>query len=140
MHRTHAVDMNVEREELKRTGRIFFAFCELLLFLRTFPNNHCSCYNDVSKYIRFQLETDCINLGQGYMNFAPPSWTKNAAIDALNNVACNHYSHPKGRLRLREALKKIYDLEIHRDLDVEKEILITSGANEGEFMFHFSFS
>ena len=77
------------------------------------------------------LPADCINLGQGYMNFAPPEWVKNAAEEALNSVATNHYSHPKGRLRLREALKSHYEPEFGRKLDVESEILITSGANEG---------
>ncbi|KAF5393645.1 hypothetical protein D9757_000136 [Collybiopsis confluens] len=85
------------------------------------------------------LPADCINLGQGYMNFAPPVWVKDAAVEALNTVACNHYSHPKGRLRLREAIKKIYSPELHRDLDVEKEILITSGANEGQYAVFTAF-
>ena len=66
------------------------------------------------------------------MNFAPPEWIKTAAEEALNSVATNHYSHPKGRIRLREALKAHYSPELGRDLDVESEILITSGANEGE--------
>ena len=66
------------------------------------------------------------------MNFAPPQWIKTAAEEALNEVATNHYSHPKGRIRLREALKAHYSPQLGRDLDVESEILITSGANEGE--------
>lgn len=77
------------------------------------------------------LPADCINLGQGYMNFAPPEWVTNAAKEALGVVAANHYSHPKGRIRLRQALKKVYDPQLKRNLDVEKEILVTSGANEG---------
>lgn len=66
------------------------------------------------------------------MNFAPPTWVKEAAEEALNNVAPNHYSHPKGRMRLREAIKKVYGPQLGRDLDVETEILVTSGANEGK--------
>lgn len=65
------------------------------------------------------------------MNFAPPEWVRKAAEEALGVVAANHYSHPKGRIRLRQAIKKVYDPQLHRDLDVEKEILVTSGANEG---------
>jgi kynurenine aminotransferase len=65
------------------------------------------------------------------MNFGPPKWVTEAAEEALNAVGPNHYSHPKGRLRLREAIKKHYSPEFGRQLDVEKEILITSGANEG---------
>ena len=77
------------------------------------------------------LPPDCINLGQGYMNFSPPRWVTEAAESALQAVASNHYSHPKGRIRLREAIKAFYGPRLNRDLDVESEILVTSGANEG---------
>ena len=66
------------------------------------------------------------------MNFGPPQWVKEAAEEALNTVAANHYSHPKGRIRLREAIKKVYGPQLGRNLNVDKEILVTSGANTGE--------
>lgn len=66
------------------------------------------------------------------MNFPPPKWVREAADKALEVVACNHYSHPKGRIRLREAIKNHYSKTLNRDLDVETEVLVTSGANEGE--------
>ena len=78
------------------------------------------------------LPADCINLGQGYMNFPPPQWVKEAADEALNTVAGNHYSHPKGRLRLREAIRDHYSPLYGRKLDVEEEIIVSSGANEGK--------
>lgn len=65
------------------------------------------------------------------MNFAPPTWVTKAAEEALETVAPNHYSHPRGRIRLREAIKSFYGPQLNRDLDVESEILVTSGANEG---------
>ncbi|PPQ65241.1 hypothetical protein CVT26_000218 [Gymnopilus dilepis] len=85
------------------------------------------------------LPADCINLGQGYMNFAPPKWVTEAAEDALNLVAPNHYSHPRGRIRLREAIKAFYGPQFHRELDVESEILVTSGANEGQYSVFTAF-
>lgn len=66
------------------------------------------------------------------MNFGPPSWVKEAADEALNTVVANHYSHPKGRVRLRQALKNHYSPLLGRELDIESEILVTSGANEGK--------
>lgn len=66
------------------------------------------------------------------MNFPPPAWVTEAAEEALRTVAPNHYSHPKGRIRLREAIKKFYGPQLGRELDVESEILVTSGANEGK--------
>ncbi|KAE9395526.1 PLP-dependent transferase [Gymnopus androsaceus JB14] len=85
------------------------------------------------------LPADCINLGQGYMNFPPPVWLKKAAEEALGVVAANHYSHPKGRMRLREAIKNVYGPQLNRVLDVEKEILVTSGANEGQYSVFTAF-
>lgn len=66
------------------------------------------------------------------MNFSPPEWVRKSAEEALRTTAANHYSHPRGRLRLREAIKSRYSTSLKRDLDVESEILVTSGANEGE--------
>lgn len=67
------------------------------------------------------------------MNFSPPQWIKDAASEALSTVAANHYSHPKGRMRLREAIRDYYSPVFGRQLDVENEILVTSGANEGQY-------
>ncbi|KAG6911721.1 hypothetical protein DXG01_007971 [Tephrocybe rancida] len=85
------------------------------------------------------LPEDCINLGQGYMNFPPPKWVTDAADVALKTVAPNHYSHPKGRIRLRQAIKGFYDPLFGRDIDVESQILVTSGANEGQYAVFTAF-
>jgi len=85
------------------------------------------------------LPPDCLNLGQGYMNFAPPKWITVAAEEALNVVGPNHYSHPKGRPRLRKAIKEFYGSQFNRDLDIESEILVTSGANEGQYSVFTAF-
>ena len=87
---------------------------------------------DASPHSAVNLPPDCINLGQGYMNFSPPKWTVEAAEKALGGVLENHYSHPRGRIRLREAIKNFYDPLFGRKLDVNSEVLVTSGANEGE--------
>jgi kynurenine aminotransferase len=85
------------------------------------------------------LPADCINLGQGYMNFGPPQWVREAAEEALKNVAANQYSHPKGRIRLREAIKKFYGPKLGKDLNVDKEILVSSGANTGQYAVFLAF-
>ena len=66
------------------------------------------------------------------MNFGPPTWIREAAEEALQTVPANHYSHPKGRIRLREAIKNHYERDFGRSLDVETDILVTSGANGGQ--------
>ncbi|EJF60350.1 PLP-dependent transferase [Dichomitus squalens LYAD-421 SS1] len=79
------------------------------------------------------LPPDCINLGQGYMNFPPPSWTREAAEEALRSVEGNHYSPTRGRVRLRRAIKEFYGTQFGKELDPDTEIVVTSGANEGQY-------
>ncbi len=46
-----------------------------------------------------------INLGQGFMNWQPPSYILDAiTTEFANRVDLHHYSHPKGRPRLRQAI------------------------------------
>lgn len=99
---------------------------------------------------------DCVNLGQGFMNWFPPAFVRDAMRDfAEQRVDVHHYSHPKGRFRLRkaiaeqlssqfrkpvEAIEDVFDASApgalpkqrpDRDaqLDVETEVQITAGAN-----------
>jgi len=90
-----------------------------------------------SIYNALALPADCVNLGQGYMNFPPPLWVKEAADEAIATTAGNHYSHPKGRPRLRKAIADFYSPQFTnlngRKLDWETEVLVTSGANMGMY-------
>lgn len=94
-----------------------------------------------------------INLGQGFMNWQPPSYILDAiTTEFANRVDLHHYSHPKGRPRLRQAISDFYSPEFHlpsgasegdriqpgkqraagsRKLNVETEVQVTSGANGG---------
>lgn len=98
---------------------------------------------------------DCVNLGQGFMNWAPPSFIRDALRDfADQRIDVHHYSHPKGRPRLRKALADKQSSQYRKpkdaakdvvaqgslpkqrpdegvQLDVETEVQITAGANGG---------
>ncbi|KAI9033724.1 pyridoxal phosphate-dependent transferase [Phycomyces nitens] len=78
-------------------------------------------------------ETKAINLGQGFMNFGPPAFVQEAAKHAIDQVESNQYSHPRGRIRLRNALAASYSTEFGRKLNPETEIIVTAGANEAIF-------
>lgn len=85
------------------------------------------------------MPPDAINLGQGFMNWKPPQWVRDASQEAMNSdVMSNHYSHPRGRPRLLNAISKHYSpqfqnlVEEGRQLKPE-EIVVTAGANEGMF-------
>lgn len=85
------------------------------------------------------MPPDAINLGQGFMNWNPPDWVREASTKAMNNdVMANHYSHPRGRPRLLKAISKHYSPQFEnivkegRELRPE-EIVVTAGANEGMY-------
>ncbi|WWC89570.1 uncharacterized protein L201_004494 [Kwoniella dendrophila CBS 6074] len=80
---------------------------------------------------------DAINLGQGFMNWSPPDWITKANQEVLDeNVMAHHYSHPRGRPRLLNAISKFYSSQFDnlegRELKHE-EIVVTAGANGGMF-------
>jgi kynurenine aminotransferase len=72
------------------------------------------------------------------MNWSPPAWIREASHAGMDeNVMSNHYSHPRGRPRLLQALSKHYSPSFEnlvkegREIAMD-EILVTAGANGGE--------
>lgn len=85
------------------------------------------------------VPADCINLGQGFMNWAPPKWIRDDVAKAMgDDIMVNHYAHPRGRPRLVKAISEHYSPSFEnlakegRKLKPE-EIIVTAGANGGEF-------
>jgi kynurenine aminotransferase len=97
-----------------------------------------------------------VNLGQGFMSFPPPPFVRDALCKiAAERTDVHHYSHPKGRPRLRKAVADYLGSELKKpkggkdvlpaagqapqirttseELDVETEVLITGGANGGMY-------
>lgn len=88
------------------------------------------------------VPADCINLGQGFMNWAPPEWLRKLSHESMDtDVMSNHYAHPRGRPRLLKAISKHYSptfenlVKEGREL-ANEEIVVTAGANGGESEFH----
>jgi aspartate/methionine/tyrosine aminotransferase len=78
-----------------------------------------------------------INLGQGFMDWSPPSWIREKSHESIDNdVMANHYSHPRGRPRLLKAISKHYSSQFPNIVERGKElaldeIVVTAGANCG---------
>lgn len=72
-----------------------------------------------------------VNMGQGFFGYNPPQFVIDAAKDALDRVECNQYSPTKGRPRLKKAIAEAHSKSFGRAIDPEKEVTITTGANEG---------
>jgi len=72
-----------------------------------------------------------VNMGQGFFGYNPPQFVLDAAKSVLDRVDCNQYSPTKGRPRLKKAIADAYSPFWGRKLDPDKEVTITTGANEG---------
>lgn len=76
---------------------------------------------------------NAVNLGQGFPNFPMPQFMKEAASRSIN-MDFNQYSPPKGVANLRKALGNCYGPLFQRSLDVDNEVVVTAGANEGTIL------
>lgn len=65
--------------------------------------------------------------------YNPPPFVTDAAKAALDRVDCNQYAPTKGRPRLKKAIVEAYGpfFSTETPLDPDKNVTITTGANEG---------
>ena len=70
-----------------------------------------------------------INLGQGFPDFPGPDFVKEAAIEAIRSDL-NQYAPSHGLPRLREAIAADWWDQHRIEVDVDREITVTSGATE----------
>lgn len=84
------------------------------------------------EFIQLALDYKPVNLGQGFPDFAAPEHVSKALSEATigSNVLLNQYTRGFGHPRLVNALSKLYSSLIGRDINPQKEILVTVGAYE----------
>lgn len=75
---------------------------------------------------------NAVNLGQGFPDFAGPDFVKEAARIAIAENK-NQYAPSHGVPRLRQAIAETWANDYQREIDVEREITVTSGATEAIF-------
>jgi len=83
----------------------------------------------IRRMTRISDEYDAINLSQGFPDFPPPK----AITDALKDIAGegpHQYSITFGAQDFRQALAKKQSAAIGRDINPEKEIVVTCGGTE----------
>lgn len=85
-----------------------------------------------AEFTALALEHNAVNLGQGFPNFAAPTFIKDAAVEAIRSDL-NQYARGAGQPRLVQALAQIYSPLFNRELDPQREIVVTVGATEGIF-------
>lgn len=75
---------------------------------------------------------EAINLGQGFPDFAAPSFIKEAVKEAVDNDI-NQYAPLLGRADLREGIAKKVLIHEGREVDPDREVAVMVGATEGIF-------
>ncbi|WP_020677106.1 aminotransferase class I/II-fold pyridoxal phosphate-dependent enzyme [Geopsychrobacter electrodiphilus] len=85
-----------------------------------------------STMTQLAIKHEAVNLGQGFPDFDPPDFIRDAAIAALRGPY-NQYAPGMGHLPLRQALAKRYTQRYHLNYDPQTEILVTVGATEALF-------
>ena len=81
---------------------------------------------------RLANQYGAVNLGQGFPDFAGPSFAKEAAKAAID-ADLNQYAVSHGALRLRTAIARVWNERYGMDVDPDSEVTVTSGATEAIF-------
>ncbi len=85
-----------------------------------------------NEYIALAQQYKPLNLGQGFCDYPVPSYITEAlaATAKSDNPLLHQYTRGFGHLRLVQAISKLYSQLVHRPIDPQNEVLITSGAYE----------
>jgi aspartate/methionine/tyrosine aminotransferase len=81
---------------------------------------------------RLANQYGAVNLGQGFPDFAGPTFAKEAAKAAID-ADLNQYAVSHGALRLRTAIARAWNDRYGMDVDPDREVTVTSGATEAIF-------
>jgi N-succinyldiaminopimelate aminotransferase len=76
------------------------------------------------------IETNSINLGQGFPDTDGPEVIKEAAIQAIRDGRGNQYPPAHGLPKLREAIAEHQERFYGVDLDPATDVVVTTGASE----------
>lgn len=78
-------------------------------------------------------ETKAFNLGQGFPDWDPPNFMREALVKAAH-TSFHQYTRPAGHLPLVELIAKRYSNHLNRNIDHINEVAITVGASQGLYL------
>ena len=84
-------------------------------------------------------QTNSINLGQGFPDWAPPKFLENAAIESVRGGSFSAYARSAGHPRLVNTIADKYSKQLNRKINANTEVLVTVGATEALFLSIMSF-
>uniref|UniRef100_A0A8B9KF88 Kynurenine aminotransferase 1 n=1 Tax=Astyanax mexicanus TaxID=7994 RepID=A0A8B9KF88_ASTMX len=86
------------------------------------------------EFTQLAAEYKVVNLGQGFPDFSPPSFIREAFCNALNGGASMHqYTRAFGHPPLVKILAKFFGRIVGREIDPMEDILVTVGAYQALF-------
>ncbi len=83
----------------------------------------------IREMTRIAIETDAINLSQGFPDFDPPPELLRAAHEAIAGPY-HQYAITWGAKNFREALARKLSRDLGRSVDPERELVVTCGSTE----------
>ncbi|XP_059849734.1 kynurenine--oxoglutarate transaminase 1-like isoform X1 [Hypanus sabinus] len=86
------------------------------------------------EFTQLAAEYSVVNLGQGFPDFSPPNFVKEAYTRAINGDL-NQYTRAFGHPPLVKMLAKFFGKLMNRDIGPFSEMLVTAGAYEALFCF-----
>ena len=84
----------------------------------------------IREMTRLALESDAVNLAQGFPDFPAPAIIKDSAREAIS-ADINQYSITWGAKPFRDAIARKYQKWYGLDYDPEREITVCCGSTEG---------
>jgi hypothetical protein len=78
-------------------------------------------------------QTKGVNLGQGFPNWDPPQFVRDAAVEAIMEGS-HQYTRSAGHPSLISLLAARYSMHLDRDVHPESEVAVTVGASQALFV------
>ncbi|XP_042334895.1 kynurenine--oxoglutarate transaminase 1 isoform X2 [Sceloporus undulatus] len=87
------------------------------------------------KFVTLTAAHKAVNLGQGFPNFPPPDFVKDAFVEAVGrkDTLMHQYTRAFGHPRLVAVLARLFGKLLGRELDPETNVLVTVGAYQSLF-------
>ncbi|XP_039270384.2 kynurenine--oxoglutarate transaminase 3-like isoform X1 [Styela clava] len=81
-------------------------------------------------YTKMAADFKAVNVGQGFPDFSPPDYVKEALANATagDRHILNQYTRGHGHPRLVNAISKLFSPLMGRDIDPLNEVIVTTGA------------
>eukprot|EP00960_Hanusia_phi_P072761 767871-Hanusia_phi.AAC.1 len=86
-----------------------------------------------SEFGALAAQKKCVNLGQGFPDWSPPPFVRDAAVEAIMK-GTNQYTRTAGHLPLARTLAARYSMHLEQEVRAETEVAVTVGASQALYV------